>query len=817
MAQKANTPFYHNILVALDGSALSTQGLHRALELASIAPGAIVTGIHVFPASAGSGAGEQPPSTTPFLELAAQSCKKANIPFKKRIASGREYRALDAEIRNGTFDLVVMGASGVGAISEDEIGSVCEMLVKRCTIDILVISNSSSRVKGPLLVAVDGSPNSFGGVLTALELGKQWSLPITMVSAFDSDYHKAVFSYMEELPAEEGAELFASDEMDKLQKAVSGSGVSKLYDIVLDIGKDVVEPWEITVDYLPLVGKPAVVIREIAHGIKPSLLVMGKTGIHADGGLTIGSVTENLLHSSGCDLLITSRTHVPTIKCKSKNSSISLIADRQLQSSPDSTHNDSEAAETTEINSRLDTSGGKTALASDSVREFTQEDTFEDGKRGKIPQPEDGSGHRGKIPEPEDESGHRGKIPQPENESGRWGKIPEPEDESGRRGKIPQPEDESGGRRGKIPEPEAESGGRRGKIPEPETESGGRRGKIPQPTMSQEAEKALAAAGLQDETEVKLRRFLLESTGRMGLKSFNSDSGRNMLSTFSAGQDSNFESLPWDGKHVVLNFIEGFVYDEANKDEFFLDDRIVYDQPEDIISILEQHRSKPVQVTIPGNAVIFTTNFARLPVEHNKTTDLTEQAPAVPENLYIYPLLPASGNFLIRNKGKATIYLEHDQKLLLCEVPFQGLVHTGKQRVLKLGFPREIKQQPNKRKSQRVKVSHSQDISCEVVVDASKTAYPATIFDMSTEGVSFYTAQTVPHLDSGVKLKLHLEIADKLEVNVTGMVVGKFTKEDQSCILTKLQVEKPVAKKIVQELISFFQYEQKIKRKELFH
>jgi nucleotide-binding universal stress UspA family protein len=718
MVKTEKTPFFRNILVALDGSDDSDQCLRRAVELASLAPGTVVTGIHIFPAPPGFAPKVKPPSTTPFLEFAAKTCKKAKIPFNKRIASGREYRVLDAEIRNGSFDLLIIGASGVGAINKNEIGSVCEMVVKRSKIDILVTKNTAA-VKGPILVAVDGSPNSFGAVLTTLELGKYWGLPVTMVSAFDSDYHKAVFNYMGELPTEDGVELFASEEMEKLQQAVTGSGVSKLYDMVLDIGKDVVEPWEMLVDYLPLVGKPAVVIREIAEGKKPSLMVMGKTGIHANGGLTIGSVTENLLHSSGCDLLITSRTHIPVIRHKIKGIKPSAITNVQTAQSGKS-RNGPELIATAQA---VPSQDGKLPIASETKRT----------------------------------------------------------------------------------------------RPLSAKTSAGGLGEAQQPVMSQEADKLLAASSLPDDSAAKLHDFIQKTAGYMGMTSLDSVSGREMLDTFNMGQNSNFESLKWDEKDNVLSFLECLVYEGVGKVEFIMDDKSVYDRPEDIISIFEQNRNNTVQVTIPGNSIIFTTNFARIPDEHTTANGLTVQAPSTKKHIYIRPLLPPSGNFLIRNKGKATIHLVHDRKLFLCQVPFQGLVQAGKHRLIKLGLPHEITQRPNKRKSQRVKVNPSQDLSFEVVIEPSGIVCPATIFDMSADGVSFYTAQSIPQMDSGTKLKFHLEIADKLEVNVTGTVVGKFTKEEKACTLAKLQVERPFAKKMVHDLISFFQYEQKKKRTELFY
>ena len=44
-----------------------------------------------------------------------------------------------------------------------------------------------------ILLAVDGSPYSFGGLMTGLELGKAFKVPVEVISAFDPYFHYAAF------------------------------------------------------------------------------------------------------------------------------------------------------------------------------------------------------------------------------------------------------------------------------------------------------------------------------------------------------------------------------------------------------------------------------------------------------------------------------------------------------------------------------------------------------------------------------------------------------------------------------------------------
>ncbi|MBF0382945.1 MAG: universal stress protein [Magnetococcales bacterium] len=698
MVSKNTSSLYSNILVALDGSPHSNKCLERAVEFASLTPGAKVSGIHITEDNPKSITHDSDKSYTNIMNQAEQTCKKAKIPFKEFVVSGREHRVLSAEIRKGDFDLLVIGCAGVGANGRNEVGSVCEMVVRSSNIDTLVAKNFSRKEAGPVLVAVDGSHNSFGGVVATLELGQSLGREVSMVSAFDPDYHKAVFHNMGELPTEVGADLFASEEMEKLQQAVTGSGISKLYEIVLDIGKDIVDPKKVNVDYMPLVGKPAVAIRELVDAMVPSLLVMGKTGIHADGGLKIGSVTENLLHSTECDLLITNKTHIPQLKKKAIDKLHSVTTSSQeeqlnktAENSQPQTVQDGEDALTT----------GLAARSNSSTNQQTVEQL---------------------------------------------------------------------------------------------------------PAMSEEAEQALMAASNGNSTE-QLRNFLQSAALRMGLKSLDAKAGMEMLDAFNLGQDSGFDMLKWEEKDEVMTFLEGWVHGDVEEDDFILEDKPLFNDKDEISAILRQFGNQHIYVQIPGSNTQFLTHF---------DTGVDNKFAGNLNKLAIRPLLPANGNILIRKQGEATIRLHHDQSLLSFKVPFQSIGQSGRRRVLNLGFPEEISRINDQRKSQRIRVPETDDLHFEVV-DNSGKVNKSFLFDMSDEGLAFHLPDVVQKISNGELLKFRMQVANKLAVNVEGMIVGHFIRDGKTFNRTKLRVKRPFVKNIVRDFVNFFQYEQKNKHKTLFN
>ena len=82
-----------------------------------------------------------------------------------------------------------------------------------------------------------------------------------------------------------------------------------------------------------LSGKPYDEILKYVKDTSPSLLVIGRLGVHSANGLDIGSNTENLLRFAPCNILIVSRGYTPSeeIKKDSKNDSLPWTKDAEAR------------------------------------------------------------------------------------------------------------------------------------------------------------------------------------------------------------------------------------------------------------------------------------------------------------------------------------------------------------------------------------------------------------------------------------------------------------------------------------------------------
>jgi len=160
---------------------------------------------------------------------------------------------------------------------------------------------------------VDGSSRSYGGLLTALQLAKQWQVPVKVIAVFDPYFHYVAFNRIADVLSEEAGKVFRFKEQEQLHEEIIDSGLAKIYQGHLDVAQSIAEEHDIEIDTVLLDGKPHDAIARYVKNINPSLLVIGKLGIHADEELDIGGNAENLLQDVNCAVLLSQRQHQPRL------------------------------------------------------------------------------------------------------------------------------------------------------------------------------------------------------------------------------------------------------------------------------------------------------------------------------------------------------------------------------------------------------------------------------------------------------------------------------------------------------------------------
>ncbi len=336
-------PRYDSILLALDSSDHSNCATHLGAAIAKLWGGEI-TGAHVYAAKLHDMRFRQMEGGLPqqfreeqelerqrhihddlitrglsiitdsYLDQAEHTCREAHVSFSRRTLEGKNYRALVEETNNGAYDLLVMGALGLGAVHGSRLGTVCQRVARRTKIDTLVIKEPSRSIaSGPFVVAIDGSAKSYGGLTTALSLASKWNVEVKAVAVFDPYFHYVAFNRIADVLSEEAGKVFRFKEQEKLHEEIIDSGLAKIYQGHLDVATAIARDHGMEIETVLLDGKPHDAIQKYAAKINASLLVLGKLGIHSDLELDIGGNTENLLRDAHCALLISLRDYHPEL------------------------------------------------------------------------------------------------------------------------------------------------------------------------------------------------------------------------------------------------------------------------------------------------------------------------------------------------------------------------------------------------------------------------------------------------------------------------------------------------------------------------
>lgn len=336
---------YKNILIPVDNSAYSNAAIDLGIELAQKF-GSTLVGSHVFAARMHDLRFRQMEAGLPevyqedqkleeqrtihdslitkglslitdsYLDAFASKCREARVAHERKSLEGRNYRVLVDDIRSSGYDLVAIGALGMGAVEASIIGSVCERVVRRVRTDVLVVKNTLPMNGGKIVVAVDGSPQAYGGLKAAIALAKAFSKEIEVISVYDPDFHRGMFHSISGVLCKEAAKVFRFKEQERLHEEIINDGLAKIYRSHLEITKRLAQEEGVDLKTTLLAGKAFEKILQHAREQRPWLLVMGRIGIHSDDEMDIGSNTENLLRVAPCHLLVTSRTFAPPVDVK---------------------------------------------------------------------------------------------------------------------------------------------------------------------------------------------------------------------------------------------------------------------------------------------------------------------------------------------------------------------------------------------------------------------------------------------------------------------------------------------------------------------
>ncbi|MGV9975711.1 universal stress protein [Nocardia beijingensis] len=282
MSVQINAP----VLVGVDGSesALAAVRFAAAAAARRRAPLHIVDSIPA-PADFGPGVALEQidydsyrRQATAALKAAREAATAAAAPIGELVITTELAEAPPIPVlrdRSKAARLLVVGTHGLGAFSRSILGSVSTALARHAACPVAVVPVAVEHADGPVVVGVDGSPCSVRAVEIAFDEAAHRGTELVAVHAWSEFFRYDSRAVMQQ----EGEGLLAE----------SLAGYSERYP-------------EVPVRRIVTEDRPARRLLEV--GANAQLIVVGSHGRGGFAGMTLGSVSQAVLHGATVPVII---------------------------------------------------------------------------------------------------------------------------------------------------------------------------------------------------------------------------------------------------------------------------------------------------------------------------------------------------------------------------------------------------------------------------------------------------------------------------------------------------------------------------------
>ncbi len=260
-----------------------------------------------------------------YLAPMEKRCKETGLEFEPRMMDGKHSTELLRDIESNDYDLVVLGSLGLGRVRDSQLGSVCERVVRGAGRDVLIVKDVPAKdgtreaSSDVILVGVDGSPQSFGALMTAIDLAKQLGKKVEAVAVYDPYLHYSVFASVVDVLTEKAAKVFRFEEQNQLHEEIIDTGLAQIYESHLKVAEQMARAAGVEISRTLLDGKAFQKVLDHARKTRPWLLVLGRIGVHSTADERgLGSNTENLVRHAPCNVLLTTRLEQPELDVKAE-------------------------------------------------------------------------------------------------------------------------------------------------------------------------------------------------------------------------------------------------------------------------------------------------------------------------------------------------------------------------------------------------------------------------------------------------------------------------------------------------------------------
>jgi len=203
------------------------------------------------------------------------------------------------------YDLIVLGAHGLGRQPQSQLGGVVGRSLRGISKDLLVVRDDRPLEGGNWMVGVDGSAYAYKGLRLALEMAREYEAKLYIGSAFDVQYHHVVFHNIKDVLSVQASKVFKFEEQEELHNNIIDKGLLRLCKANIKRAMVMAAGYpEVEVETQVLVGKPFQAMLQWAEEVEPSLMVIARHGSHRIEGTDLGSQADNLVRLAPGNVLL---------------------------------------------------------------------------------------------------------------------------------------------------------------------------------------------------------------------------------------------------------------------------------------------------------------------------------------------------------------------------------------------------------------------------------------------------------------------------------------------------------------------------------
>jgi len=243
-----------------------------------------------------------------YLEAFLAQAREAGVAAREVVARGRNYVVLVDQLLAGGHDLVILGATGLGAQGDGLLGSTATRVLRRAAGDVFLARAAAPWRGRPLVVGVDGSESALQTARKAIVWARALGGEVELGAAYDPGLHRTVFATMGHSLAPERQAEVGLDRQQQLHEELIDDGLGRLYETFLSGAIAAVRAAGAGSRPNLLQGKAYRALVECAVAKQAGVLAVGRFGHHREAGTDLGSTAEAVARTAPCSVLVVGET-----------------------------------------------------------------------------------------------------------------------------------------------------------------------------------------------------------------------------------------------------------------------------------------------------------------------------------------------------------------------------------------------------------------------------------------------------------------------------------------------------------------------------